>query len=35
MGLKDKRIEVQNHWRAALVNFLQSARVQVPPLTSN
>ena len=34
IGLKDKPIKVQNHWRAVLVNFLQKTRVELPPLAS-
>ena len=34
MGLRGKSMDVQNHWRAALVNFLQETRVNLPPLTN-
>jgi len=34
IGLKDKPVEVQSHWRAVLVNFLQKNRINnLPPLT--
>ena len=34
MGLNGKPTNVQNHWRAVLVNFLQKTRYNLASLTS-
>jgi len=35
LGLKDKPVEVQSHWWAMLVNFLQKDRIDLPPLPTH